>query len=549
MKNIITYIIIAFLSVFSWSCSKSEDGTKIEESEGYAKFSKTGITVSSKGGQSSATLVWDNVEWEIETTEQESFITNISPSSGGEISKSGLTTISFTLSENNSTSERTQEIYVVNKATGEQEEVVITQETLPFTTVYPNTKYQKVVGFGGMYNPVIWTGSNVINSDELTTMYDPNGKLQYSILRLMIYPDKSTWDADIAGALQAQNYGAVIFACPWDCTEALAEYIDKDGDGGSDKHLPAANYDAYADHLIEYVNYMKSNGVNIYAISIQNEPDMEFTYWTPQEIATFTANYGAKIRAAGVKLMSPEACGFSEDYTNAVLNSSEAFSNTDIVVGHLYQGFTDLSSSYVKNRHDYICNLYPGYLSSAGKSWWMTEKLFNDGEKEEDVDNQEFRKWSYNLEQLGLEMHMCMEGYCSAYVYWYLKRFYGMIGDSDSRSTVAEGEVMKNGYIMGHYSAYATGMTRIDVELPEEDVLATAYVNEAGNVITVVALNMGDESYETFLEIPSEVTSHSAIETTEDYNMKEVETSLSDDLKHVKLSISPRSVYSLRIEL
>lgn len=38
---------------------------------------------------------------------------------------------------------------------------------------------------------------------------------------------------------------------------------------------------------------------------------------------------------------------------------------------------------------------------------------------------------------------MCMEGYCSAYVYWYLKRFYGMMGDNDERSPVREGEIAK----------------------------------------------------------------------------------------------------------
>ena len=549
MINIIKYTTIALLSVPLWSCSKSDDGTVIDGGEGYAKFSKAEINVSSKGGQSSAVLVWDNIEWEIETISEKSFITNISPSSGGEIGNSNLTTITFTVAVNNSTAQRSQEIYAVNKTTGEKEKLVVTQETLPFSIVNSNVKYQKVVGFGGMYNPAIWLSSeDRISSDELATMYDPGGKLQYSVLRLMIYADKSKWAQDVAGALQAQNYGAIIIASPWDCTDALADYIDKDGDGGSDKHLPAANYDAYADHLIEYVNFMKSNGVNIYAISVQNEPDMDFTYWTPTEIATFTANYGAKVRATGVKLMTPEACGFLPSYTDAILNSSEAFSNTDIVAGHLYQGFIDLSSSYVKARHDYVCSLYPNLLASSGKNWWMTEHLFNEGQEETDVTKQEFKKWSYNLEKLGLEMHMCMEGYCSAYVYWYLKRFYGMIGDNDARGYVAEGEVMKNGYIMGHYSAYATGMTRIDVNVPDEDVLATAYINESGDVITVVALNMGENTYETFLETPGEISSHSAVETTANYDMKEVETSLSDDMKHLKLIISPRSIYSVRIE-
>lgn len=550
MRRILKYVAVVLLSHLLFACSDSDSEMEIVVGDGYVKFSNAETTVSSKGGQSSAVLVWDNVEWEIETTTEESFITNVSPSSGGEIGNSDITTITFLVAENNLAENRTQDIYAVNKSTGEKQKFVVSQEAFPLSVVSPDTKYQKVVGFGGMYNPAIWLSSDDrIDTDEMTTMYDPNGQLQYSVLRLMIYPDKTMWAKDVQGALQAQNYGAVIFACPWDCTDELAEYIDKDGDGGSDKHLPVQNYEAYANHLIEYVEYMKTNGVNISAISVQNEPDMDFTYWTPEEIATFTANYGAKIRAAGVQLMSPEACGFSPEYTDAVLNSTEAFANTDIVVGHLYQGFTDLSTVYVKDRHDYVCNLYPGSLASAGKTWWMTEHLFNQGYDEVDISKQEYKKWSYNLEALGLEMHMCMEGYCSAYIYWYLKRFYGMIGDNDSRGFVAEGEVMKNGYIMGHYSAYATGMTRIKIDVPNENILATAYVNETGDEITVVALNMSENSYSTLLQLPSEISSHNAIETTEDYNMKEVVTSLGDDLKHLKIDISPGSIYSVRIQL
>ena len=86
----------------------------------------------------------------------------------------------------------------------------------------------------------------------------------------------------------------------------------------------------------------------------------------------------------------------------------------------------------------------------------MTEHLFNDGEKSDDPSAWEFQKWQYCLNHLGKEIHMCMEGYCSAYVYWYLKRFYGLMGDNDKRSPVGEGEIAKNGYIMAHYAQYAT---------------------------------------------------------------------------------------------
>jgi glucuronoarabinoxylan endo-1,4-beta-xylanase len=548
----VKFIFPVLLMVFWASCSKPERDEVVDEVKGYAKFSKTEVVVPSKGGQSSAVVVWDKAEWEIETITEGGFITSITPVSGGSDNGSNLTTITFIVAKNSETTIRSQDVFVVDKRTGTKEKLVVKQETLPITVVDAATKYQPVVGFGGMYNPAIWLPSQErIDANELAKMYDPAGMLKYSILRLMIYPDKTMWAQDVAGALQAQSYGAVIFACPWDCTDALADYVDvlKGGVMVKHKHLPAANYEAYANHLIEYVNFMKANGVNLYAISVQNEPDMDFTYWTPAEIATFTANYGARIRETGVKLMSPEALGFHPDYTNAIINSTEAFANTDIVVGHTYQGFTDLSSSYVKNRHAFITGLYPGKLASAGKTWWMTEKLFNDGHDETDITKQVYKKWSYNLDALGLEMHMCMEGYCSAYVYWYLKRFYGMIGDNDSRGFVAEGEVMKNGYIMAHYSAYATGMTRIKITVPDANVLATAYVDATGGVVTVVAQNVGKTTYETLLKMPSKILSHSAVETAEGYNMKSVETTLSDDLTHLKITVSPRSIYSLKITL
>lgn len=151
--------------VVLWSCSKSDEGNTVDVGEGYYKFSKPEMTVASRGGQSSAVVVWDNAEWEIEPVAKESFITNNSPPSGGEVGKSSLTTITFTVSQNNTTSSRSQELFVVNKETGDKEKIVVNQDKLPFTIVYPNTKYQPVVGFGGMYNPTIWlSADNMIDA-------------------------------------------------------------------------------------------------------------------------------------------------------------------------------------------------------------------------------------------------------------------------------------------------------------------------------------------------------------------------------------------------
>ena len=316
------------------------------------------------------------------------------------------------------------------------------------------------------------------------------------------------------------------------------EWADKADDTD---HLKPEHYADYADHLIKYINFMKQNGVDIYAVSVQNEPDMDFTAWTPQEVVNFLKQEGARIRETGVKLMSPEACGYQPEYTDAVLNDAEAFAQTDIVAGHLYQGFIDLSSDYVKDRHDYVCGLYPRL---GGKTWWMTEHLFNDGETEEDPSLWQFWEWDYNFSHLAKEIHMCMDGYCSAYVYWYLKRFYGMIGDTDERCKEEEGEVSKNGYILSHYARYATGTTRIAVTSASENIEATAYLNEATGEVTLVLLNQSDRTLSLVIPI-SGASQASAVETNETKNMEPADVTVTKE--SVSLPISGKSIVSVRI--
>lgn len=545
MKKIL--FALTFLSCLLISCSSDDDNDYGANS--YCKFTESKITVQNESGQRVITAEWAYSEWEI-TTDPEGFITNINPSKAGKSDYKNKTNITIKYSANILATNRSQDVLITDKKSGKQEKITITQGGLvpEEITVNPEVRYQHVVGFGGMYNPVIWLRGNLISDDEMTRMYSPEG-LGYNILRLMVYPDESDWSADIQGAKLAQQYGATIFACPWDCTDALSETIKVNNK--EYKHLKKENYQAYTDHLVKYINYMKSNGVNIYTISVQNEPDMEFTFWYPQEVVDFVKAYGDQIRATGVKLMSPEACGMQSEYTDPVLNDSEAFEKTYIIAGHLYQGFTDLTNGYVKNRHDYICGLYNKKLANAGKTWWMTEHLFNDGEKETNQSLWKFRQWSYNLETLGKEIHMCMEGYCSAYIYWYLKRFYGMIGDNDDRSLSEKGgKTLKNGYIMSHYAKYVNGRQRIQVSKLENnsDVLITAYSGQ--NDITLVIINNENTTVGGLkINIPVAAKSCEAIETDEDENMVKKDIAFSSDKKSATVSLPAKSIVSVKFDL
>lgn len=547
MKNIASLFCFFLTGILLWACSDggNEEANVDERKSAYALFLKKSIIVSAGENQTDVVIEWAKTSWDI-TLGKGDVVKNITPMSGG--SNDGekqYTKIQVICNANTTMKQRTQTIHITDKVNKQTADLLIEQDPAFKSVVLnidPVVKYQPIVGFGGMYNPKIWCGGNLISTRQLDKMYG-NGGLGYSILRLMVYPNESDWSADVEAAKTAQENGAIVFACPWDCTDAFSEKIKVNGK--EIKHLKKENYGAYAGHLIRYINFMKQNGVNLYAISVQNEPDMDFTYWTPQEVVDFVKQYGASIRETGVRLMSPEACGTQPEYTDPIINDVGAFAQTDIVAGHLYQGFSDLDNGYVKNRHDYICGLYPRI---QGKTWWMTEHLFNDGEKSDDPSQWEFQKWQYSLNHLGKEIHMCMEGYCSAYVYWYLKRFYGLMGDSDERCPVGEGEITKNGYIMAHYAQYATSTTRIKAATDNIGICATAYINGTNDEITVVLLNLTGATQ--CIEIPlAGVKNATAVETNENKNMETVKVKSSETGNRIYVLSSGNSITSIRLTL
>lgn len=531
-----------------WSCS--DDDTISAALTVPLSFVSDSIAVDYTAGSATAVVESDGSHYRIEHSDN-GVITAVRAVSGG--SREGgrrFDKVRIEYAENASDEARQATLALIGADGKAKSSLTLTQkpkyETVDVTTDISIT-HQHVTGFGGMYNPSIWVApADRISAGELERMYSPSG-LGHNILRLMIYPDENRWADDVDGARRAQALGAIIFACPWDCGDERADKVTVNGK--SLKHLRADKYADYADHLVRYVDFMRQNGVGIYAISVQNEPDMDFTYWSPAEIVDFTKRFGQKIRAAGTRLMGPESCGYNPDYTDAVLTDAEAMAQTDILAGHLYQGFLDTTQPYTAQRRKYVCGLYDNHLKAAGKTWWMTEHLFNDGQDKDNADNYlEFQKWTYSLNHLALEMHHCMEGNCSAYVYWYLKRFYGMIGDNDpERNTTPEGEPTKNGYIMAHYAKYAKGMDRIEASAVAPDLLVTAYANASRTEMTLVAINMGDGFRCLSIQLPSAEATAEAVETNDNVDMADAHAQVKGGKALVRMS--GKGIVSVQIKM
>jgi len=129
-------------------------------------------------------------------------------------------------------------------------------------------EYQTIVGFGGINHPE-WTGQDMTDAQRKTAFGNGEGEMGLSVLRVFVNPDSNQWKLAVPTAKYASDNGVTIFASPWEPPANLAE----SGGSNGKLHLSKSNYGAYAEHLNNFGKYMKDNGVDLYSISVQNEPD------------------------------------------------------------------------------------------------------------------------------------------------------------------------------------------------------------------------------------------------------------------------------------
>ena len=321
--------------------------------------------------------------------------------------------------------------------------------------INPDSTHQLIRGFGGA-NILQWR-PDMTDSEIETAFGTDDGQLGFSILRLRIQPDVTQWETNVPTALKAHDMGVTIIASPWNPPEGM---LDPDSD---QRRLSPEWYEDYAYHLDDFVWFMDDNGVPIYAVSIQNEPDYgDWTQWTAGEMVTFMGEYAADI---GTQIIAPESFQFRRPFTDAILNDSAACAELDIVGGHIYGG-----------------GLAPYPLAeSKGKEVWMTEH-YTDSENSGNL-------WPLAMD-VGLDIHKVMAAGMNAYIWWYIVRFYGPISDGTMDSG-EKGDVTKRGYIMSHYSRFIRpGYYRVECNpMPQSSVYVTAYKDPASSKMVIVAIN------------------------------------------------------------
>ncbi|MEJ2049667.1 MAG: glucuronoxylanase XynC [Calditrichota bacterium] len=327
-------------------------------------------------------------------------------------------------------------------------------------TIHLESTQQVIRGFGAA-NIVSWRPD--MTPEEINTAFGTgDGQLGFSILRLRIPWQQSDFSINVPSAKAAYDMGVKIIASPW--TPPPEMKTSNDTVGG---RLKDDSYPAYAAHLKAFVDYMANNGVPIHAISVQNEPDVTVTYescdWNASEMLRFMKENAPDV---GTAIFCAESFNFNHSMTNPVLNDPIASANTAFIGGHIYGGGL---------------TRYP-LAEAKSKEIWMTEYL------ELSTD------WEGAL-ATAKSINDCMNANMSAYIWWYIVRFYGPIYDDDSRRPpgTEKGEISKRGYAMSQYSRFIRpGYYRVDATAnPQAGVYVSAYRGSSNMVI--VAINYGSQ--------------------------------------------------------
>ena len=159
---------------------------------------------------------------------------------------------------------------------------------------------------------------------------------------------------------QAGAYGVRAWSTPWTPPREFKTNHDNNN-GGS---LDPAHYQDYANDLANYVQDITRQGVPLYAVSIQNEPnwtaDYESARWDASQFAAFLPYVGQTFAARGIttKIMLPEQLNWDFSLANTIMSNPTLAQYVGILAAHNY-GETSTSWKPASNAN--------------GKPVWETE--------------------------------------------------------------------------------------------------------------------------------------------------------------------------------
>ena len=428
-----------------------------------------------------------------------------------------------------------------------------TASAATITVTVDSTRYQHITGFGaaccdGAMRPF---GSDTY---PVRLLYGPTSKIGLNIMRMEISPNFKgditvadvgwdtpyDWNGSLPSAKLVKQRGGIVFGTPWSPpgdykTNGTAQGGNSDAQGNQRGQLRTDCYAKFFPWLNTFLQYMKQNGVNVDAVSVQNEPDWWVDYsgclYTPEQQLNLVKNYAHMLdREAynGVRLISAEPLGFDPKYSDMLLNDETARQQVDIIAGHLYG-------------HPPLGNLKSAAVLAAkyGKEVWMTEHSVTDNADR-------LPTWHEQL-LFAEELNECMVAGCTGYIYWYMRAHWAFVGTGETKYGTAnkKNQLLPRAYVMSHFSKNVTGSTRLgttsSIGVKTEAAFETsAYIK--GDSIVVMAIDTTVNAHNLKLQLPYRVKSGLHLLSTEEAVCQELPIDISESMQEVTVPLPARSL-------
>jgi len=351
----------------------------------------------------------------------------------------------------------------------------------PVATLEWTRTRQPIDGFGGSVVDFL----KPLTPAQADFYFTPAG-IGLSILRIQIIPDLATCNAEfhdggcsdsngqilngeLSSAKMAVARGATVIATPWS-PPAAYKSNNSFKNGGS---LLRSHYADWARDISTYVAMMAEKGVPIYAVSVQNEPNVNINYgsciYTAQEIHDFVPYLAASLRAAGAgstRIMVAEESTWSDDLASAAMADPVVAAQVGILAAHGYGGYGG--------------RVQP--LARKAPQVWQTEASSQsdtyDGSIADGI------AWA-------LKIHSFLnDAEVNAWLWWFLTDMPSQGEGTDNAAlTDMNGNIPKRAYVSGQWSKFVRpGWSRMEVSY-RGPLSITAFKDPAGRSFAIVAVN------------------------------------------------------------
>ena len=364
--------------------------------------------------------------------------------------------------------------------------------------------HQVIDGFGASHEA---QGASMTTAQQNLFFGTGAGQLGLSIYRVGVTDgNQDPGDCTSVGSSCAGVYvsdmqaviaaGGKVYGSPWTPPSAYKTNSNYNCTGGSGSGaLASGSYANYATWLGNFAQSLAAQGISLYGLSIQNEPDECTSYdsalWTAGDIDNFIkTNLGPTLASASPStlIFMPENSG----YGSITGSSGGGTCGTDSACTAYVGGY---------NWHDYDATTSGGvppanstpYPSgwASGKKWWETEVSQGSGFGPSCGSGSSFTNTISDGLCWGTIIDQRMQDGANAWLYWQL-----VLGTSDNQMLMNGSTVAVRAYVLAQYSKFIRpGYFRIDAtHAPQSGVTVSAYQQTSSGTLVIIATNYTSSS-------------------------------------------------------